>query len=638
MSLYITETPLKTLNEDIPEESKWSAVWHPVMWKFLRKDCIVSAITYGGGSPEGIDITVTGDFTDEVEAGQTVYAEASDGNISGNYTVLDVSLSGGDTIITIEADDLGSYTANGYVNLVSARTFYKIEIAIYGYKNGVSELINDDYAQFSPNTDGSIRADIQSWLQAEISPLDTFTYQNRSQEARQLGTRYDLQVREYWKEDGYGTWNETTDLDGGDLSEHYYSHSVKQIAEFYGQNMAEFVMFPTNQDSPQIEHSKGKFLTMFEMPTYFQGYPFSLSFIYSKDITDAGQRVSIVEDSYDVQGNLLGSTDDLIDDTSETVTRCTLKSIFDDTPYSDAVKTIDIYLKAKTISAQADATSQWNVSVTGSSRIEIIDIDSNVTLGNAQWDTDLETTLTNLANSLNTNTQDGATINGVPFDNSQGYTCAITDTGGGTFDVVITAPVGSGASYNGVTLWFAVDSGTWVINPFVAPGYDVMSGGDDGLPVDADGLTTARISEIKTIEIKPDCYVNPVMLKWLTPYGGYDYWVFEKRQVYKDKISGEKTFERYIEDLGSTTARAEVMSKDVQGEILLGAAGLSKQQKEGLRYLLRSTQVYLLTDADNLYWQTVGVGGGTFDIDTTDETKEEIELNILLPEFYNQQQ
>jgi hypothetical protein len=146
------------------------------------------------------------------------------------------------------------------------------------------------------------------------------------------------------------------------------------------------------------------------------------------------------------------------------------------------------------------------------------------------------------------------------------------------------------------------------------------------------------VSEIKTVEVDQECYSNPIYLRWLNSLGGFDYWLFHTMQNYKDTTSNEQVYEKYTEDLGSAEGRGLTMSKDNQGEITLGAEGLTKDQAQGLKYLLRSVKVYMLLDAETNAWVVVRVKPDSYDYDKTDEMRERIELTILPPQDFNQQQ
>ena len=72
-------------------------------------------------------------------------------------------------------------------------------------------------------------------------------------------------------------------------------------------NLKRFV--PFNTDLP--EQNKMKFLSCFETPVMWAGWPFSLSFIFSENI--AGYELIKVEDELNINGQLLASNDTLLD-------------------------------------------------------------------------------------------------------------------------------------------------------------------------------------------------------------------------------------------------------------------------------------------------------------------------------------
>lgn len=75
--------------------------------------------------------------------------------------------------------------------------------------------------------------------------------------------------------------------------------SAKQYGDLYGGNMGEYVPFGVDLD----DQYKSKFLTAFEMPVKFIGFPFSLSFIYSEQI--ANHAINRDEVVLDVNGTQL---------------------------------------------------------------------------------------------------------------------------------------------------------------------------------------------------------------------------------------------------------------------------------------------------------------------------------------------
>lgn len=84
----------------------------------------------------------------------------------------------------------------------------------------------------------------------------------------------------------------TSDTEGTIVSDEsnylYVTNTAKQPGDAYGQNMAEYV--PYGVDGV----IKAKFLSNFDEPVYFPGYPFTISFIYSENII--GHELKLLEE------------------------------------------------------------------------------------------------------------------------------------------------------------------------------------------------------------------------------------------------------------------------------------------------------------------------------------------------------
>lgn len=85
---------------------------------------------------------------------------------------------------------------------------------------------------------------------------------------------------------------------------------------------------------------------------------------------------------------------------------------------------------------------------------------TDLIIGNAIWDTDGDTTMATLVQSMNTNTDNDpldttgmkAGLGYPTFDNSAGYTATYDPSGANT--LTISAPSGTGAELNGITMRF----------------------------------------------------------------------------------------------------------------------------------------------------------------------------------------
>ncbi len=132
--------------------------------------------------------------------------------------------------------------------------------------------------------------------------------------------------------------------------------------------------------------------------------------------------------------------------------------------FSTFNETGEIYRALENIAAGVVAVNPdpivWDIVGGPTNESYIIDFSHNVTIGFANWNTDLDTTMADVADSLNTNTNPdpGNPIwGGIPaFDNSLGYTCA--------WDIAlqkftVSAPIGVYASGNAINLFFAYNGG-----------------------------------------------------------------------------------------------------------------------------------------------------------------------------------
>lgn len=512
------------------------------------------------------------------------------------------------------------------------KSFYFIEVKILEYSTGVPLELTSEYARFRPDTNGVIKADLQAWLQTMLSARNLYNYGDLTAKDDNLSAPFNIQYREYWKENGFTDWSALVDD-----NLFYVSNSVRKVGIEYGQNMLPYVMFPTDLGSPKKDSQKGMFLTRFKKPKYYENYPFDLQFIYSKEIIDAGQRIFIVEKTYDINRNLLGTTETLVDNNNGYIIRARLQG-----GYSANVDTIDFYLIVKKFIQGGKATTSFNPNLTVAG------------LFNLQWVTNIPGVGT-------------ITVLGEASKNS-----AFTDIRDKINTLYSSILI---ATWDGTTFTAtAVNSGsqtwTWTLNATGAtvnfPSSGLFPGSSDDSYADATGATTNVISEIKTINNVTTCVTNPLYLSWLNPDGGWDYWMFEFNQDVSDTIKNIQSFEQYIENLDQAEGRGQALSKDIQEETIIAAENLSQDELEGLRYLLGSIKVskfiqfidqnflqsdqgdFIQTDGGDYIeldqggtfpqWETQEIDGGTFGIKSTIEARGRIELTIKAPQKFNQQQ
>lgn len=286
MSLTITSYPQVNVNGNINTLSKWGAVHHAILFGMHRQDYGVLPSTKPPGDNPFLDIAVSGlggnPATSVFTIGNEVYIELTTG-ASGTFPI--VSITNPNTIrinIGARADLVGT----GYLNDLSRLNYFSktniwgVDASNQYYLIGTSEN--------KPDSTGRFKVDVASYLKSVVGYNDEFLYDTLNKKDLTLGGSYNITYSENWQGfEGSFSGMSNTLL-------RFFSNSAKQIQDKYGANMGEYVPF-NNYDPTDI---KALFLSDFEAPTYFPGFPFSLSFIYSDRL--AGTETKKHEEKFDV--------------------------------------------------------------------------------------------------------------------------------------------------------------------------------------------------------------------------------------------------------------------------------------------------------------------------------------------------
>lgn len=356
MSLILIETPYRTVQESPEEVSTWNAAHHPIIFRLQRQDAQITDIQDIVGTGEGLVITI--DEGIEIEPGAQIYIHYI-GNgepntvLEGLYPVIGSTAGGGETDIEIETDtEVQGTLGEGYINAIDSRSFYMIEAKIVEYQTDEDgATLGNSFARFSPsNVIGDIKADVHSWVKRLVDASNDFDYGSVNSFSKGLGQGYTVEFREYWKEAGYGEFENL--LPGSPIG---VLNAVKQIGDQYGQNVAEFVMY-TPTGSPTQTNTFGKFLTYFDTPQLFvntlnspsSDYPFDISFILSENIADAP--IIKLERIYDINGNLLGSSQTTLDTPgSSNIQNLGVMRMMLEGDYASTVHRVDVSLYSDTV-------------------------------------------------------------------------------------------------------------------------------------------------------------------------------------------------------------------------------------------------------------------------------------------------
>lgn len=495
MGVYLIDTPIKDYGNN-PQSSRWVAAWHPCIFSFQRADFAITSIGDNPLSSGQIVINIAGDITAELNVGNNIYVNCPVVSIDGTIEVFTFSYDAGTglTSIIVANPTIGAIgSQSGLVNLVDTRINYQLSILVTYYESGLP-VIENSFAEFTPNPQGIIKCDIQQWIQPMISADDMYYGYNFQSIASYLGRPFVIQWRIDYQELATGNAISGT-FNAVDVQNKYnVTNAVRKVGNTYGNNQAQLLMYG-------FGNSFGPFLTKFEQPTYYPGYPFDFTFLYDLNIDENAQIVWRSDEQLDVNGNTISIIYQQLNDNTDFANRIGMTLDYD--PLAESV---------------------------------------NVSL----------------------------------------------------------------------------------------------------IAKDSSGTTIGTISETKNVIINRTCQQNAIYLKWLNPIGGFDYFMFNWNNVESDTTSNELGFQKYIPDLSQALGRYDVLSVDNQSQIELGAENLSRSQREGLRYLLRSpkVQMYIGTDeyVSQYNWVNVTVVRDTFQIDEAQETKGGIDFIILPPQDYNQQQ
>lgn len=500
MSAELQTRPSRTITVGATNfESRWNAAWNTIMYHFIRKDRALLSTTYTGSG--NIDARISGgDYTTEYQVGDTVYIKTGNEDYKGTGTVTFSAYNAGlnRTTVTIETFADNGADTGGFLNNTSRRANYYLEVKIY--KASSNELL--DTIRIYGDSEWNLKAKIETILRAELSGKDTINYDVVNATDGNKSVEFYIKYAE--------KWDSSAESETDDSANTYYAtYSALQIQDAYAGNMAAYVLMSE-------DYLASKFLTMFEKPAYWPGYPWDIAFILDKNVDSllGGSPLQVLaktEHVKDVNGSTIQTEIILLDDTSGFIHRLMLEG---------------------------------------------------------------------------------------------GY-----PSNGATINLFVGIEDGS-------------DLGLYVDPGYVAPGY-VGSGTPES-------DSSNRLTELKVIDVKSVCD-NPVYLKWINPLGGYDQWLFDRKQVYDLKTEASDLFTNVIDNWETAEEVHEYIRKTGAQAVTLGANNLTTQQVDGIKWIYTSPKVYeMQTDNSRL---TVLVAPGTFKIKDTSKDRHDIEFTILYPEL-----
>lgn len=269
--IVITDFPIKNVNGLATLPSRWSSVHQPILFKGCRRDRNVVQVQ--AASAGQYRVTVSGGVPAGVVVGQKVWVKSGATSLEATIT----------NIVGSQVYVVGAFTTNtigGYINFTTLRKNYYVALKIYVTDdNNVYQYLGTHDVR--PSTDGSFSFDPHGFLKSYAEMTDSFKYNVKNKKMTKQGSRYNFSWTEHWT----GSANTESTLSSTTLF--YWVNAVKQLQQKYNFNVGEHVLFPSINTA--------KFMSEFEAPTYFPGFPFSLSFIWSDKV--AGRELQRVEDT-----------------------------------------------------------------------------------------------------------------------------------------------------------------------------------------------------------------------------------------------------------------------------------------------------------------------------------------------------
>lgn len=278
----------------------WTAGYNPVVYQFTRKDDTFTSMTRSG---DQLTIVRNNSTADDTE----IFI------VSGLYESRATVISGaGTSTIIVEPDTFNNYSnsVNGHYNLLTVRKNYRVEVRIL--EVGSSNLLG--VRQPVPLANGNLDLDLSDFISAFFDHIDGFDYDQVNKRAENKSIKFFITYQEIF--DG------SSEAVVSDSANPVFAvNAAKQMGDVNGQNMAEHV--PLNDENAD----KALFLTRFEIPKVWAGYPFSIDFIYPEGFPSVA--IQRIQQDLDINQSPISGENftQLIDSEQQSVNRLQLDNI-----------------------------------------------------------------------------------------------------------------------------------------------------------------------------------------------------------------------------------------------------------------------------------------------------------------------
>ena len=319
--ITLTQDPSILVNGVV---SKWFPVHQPISFTLQRRDANVTQ-RYRVGNEIHFKLN---QLPTSVKAGQSITY------IRNTVTVTLVIKSITGLYLKVANDSFLLFWESGFINFTDAFIGHYIETKVsYIDASLTKRLIGT--VKTKTDSFGKSKVSVQELLKTRCDNSNQFLYNAINKKQLNEGSGFILDFRESFNAfvSAYVPSNSF-----------YFANGSKQLQEPNGYNMGEFV--------PKLNFSENKFLSVFKCPTYFVGYPFSLSFIYSDLLSNF--QIQRMEQTKGINGAVIANTtDNIFGAERNNVNRLMLKQ-----SYPSTVKTLDVWLESTGVATTSNRTGR----------------------------------------------------------------------------------------------------------------------------------------------------------------------------------------------------------------------------------------------------------------------------------------
>lgn len=281
---------------------RWQSNRQPYIFSFQRVDTFATLVNVDGFTR--VNYGVSGLIDDSIIVVGGVVTIVTNGiSRTGTITSRDVN----NPSFNITTDIVWDATlGSSAILLWSLKETYKIRLTLNAYIPSLNRTVLLGTLIGTPNSKGVCAIDVRTMLEYEMIKVNLFKFDTVNELLNSGWLRFNIGYKDTYFEDGVLTTS--TDvvedievINDADVVVNYYAiDGVKYLLNDYGQNYADYVtQMPTSVNA--------KFLTSFVRPTYFVGYPFSVSYvnalptytqtIEADELNSAGVTINHIDDN-----------------------------------------------------------------------------------------------------------------------------------------------------------------------------------------------------------------------------------------------------------------------------------------------------------------------------------------------------